>query len=64
MDPENLAVIQAQVAHTKYITSFLTEHQLLNTSQFGYLEGRSTVSQLLDVIATGAYQEIHQKCLM
>lgn len=29
------------------VVSFWTEHQLLNPSQFGYLEGRSTVSQLL-----------------
>ena len=49
---------------TSRVVSFLTEPQLLNTSQFGYLEGRSTVSQLLDVMATAAYQEIHQKCQM
>ena len=29
------------------VVSFWTEHQLLNLNQFGYLEGRSTVSQLL-----------------
>ena len=29
------------------VVSFWTEHQLLNPSQFGYLKGRSTVSQLL-----------------
>ena len=29
------------------VISFWTEHQLLNPSQFGYLKGRSTVSQLL-----------------
>ena len=32
---------------TSRVVSFWTEHQLLNPSQFGYLEGRSTVSQLL-----------------
>ena len=29
------------------VVSFLTEHQLLNPNQLGYLKGRSTVSQLL-----------------
>ena len=29
------------------VVSFWTEHQLLNPNQFGYLKGRSTVSQLL-----------------
>ena len=29
------------------VISFWTGHQLLNPSQFGYLKGRSTVSQLL-----------------
>ena len=32
---------------TSRVVSFWTEHQLLNPSQFGYLEGSSTVSQLL-----------------
>ena len=29
------------------VVSFWTEHQLLNPNQFGYLKGRSTVSELL-----------------
>ena len=32
---------------TSTVVSFWIEHQLLNPSQFGYLKGRSTVSQLL-----------------
>ena len=37
----------AEKVVTSRVVSFWAEHQLLNPSQFGYLEGRSTVSQLL-----------------
>ena len=47
ISPTSIICKTAEKIVKSRVVSFWTEHQLLNPNQFGYLKGRSTVSQLL-----------------